>query len=366
MTTTFKAYRFSKTAFSKGMAILLTASLSACGGGGGGGAGGESGAGVMPTNSPSGSSTGNSGNAPIASTIVAASVVPTYTGEELAAYNAVSLARTNCGFGGVNQNSALDAATLNHNGYMALNYQFGHYETVGLTGYTGNQPYQRGVAAGYPNTWTHYTEVLSMATNAPKAGFGLLGARRLLAAPYHLMGIMDVDREVGVSVRSAAQSGSGADYIVTNLGWAPSVYLSIDFAAQPSMPAQHQSSADVLTYPCAGVTGTVYQITAETPDPIPARNLVTSPIGQPVFVQVLAGQTLVITNASVIGPTGAVALLPTMTSANDPNGELSASQAIIMPSVPLAPNRSYAVSITGTNNGVAFSRNFTFTTGATS
>jgi hypothetical protein len=331
-TTTFKTHALSKTALEKGMAILLACSLSACGGGGGVGG---SGAGVTPTNSPSGSSTGNTENAPIASTISAANVVPTYTGEELAAYNTVSLARTSCGFGGVNQNASLDAATLNHNAYMAQNYQFGHYETLGLAGYTGNQPYQRGVAAGYPSALTHYGEVLSMATNIPKAGFGLLGARRLLAAPYHLMGIMGVDREVGVSVRSAGQTGSGADYIETNPSWAPSVYLSIDFASQPSMPAQHQSSTDVLTYPCAGVTGTVVELTAETPSPIPARNLVTSPIGQPVFVQVLAGQTLVITSASVIGPTGAVALL------NLPLLDVPLSRSIMRPSIAV-PRASFS------------------------
>ncbi len=367
MTKVFKLKFPCSSVLARALAMLLiglfAGLLGACGGGGGGGGastGSGSGSAGIPANTP----TGTNSNAPVTSTISAATVTPTYTGEELSAYNTVSLARSACGFGGVNQNATLDAAALNHNAYLAQNYQFGHFETLGLVGYTGNQPYQRGVASGYSSAFTHYTEVLSMATNTPKTGFGALGARRLLAAPYHLVGIMGVDREVGISVRNAGQVGSGADYIVANSSWAPSVYLAINFAAQQSMPMQHQSSTDVLTYPCAGIAGTAYQLSAETPNPIPSRNLATAPIGQPIFVQVLAGQTLVITSASVIGPSGAVALLPTMTNANDPNSELTTSQAMIIPAAPLLQNSSYSVSIVGTNGGVAFTRNFTFTTGA--
>ena len=330
--------------------------LVACGGGGSGG-----GSASTPTSQPPVATTNTT-----ASTITTATVTPNYTAEELAAYNAVSTARTTCGFGGVNQNASLDAATLNHNDYSTRNYQFGHFETAGLAGYTGNQPYQRGVAAGYTPSFIHYGEVLAYASNIPKAGFGLLGTRRLLGAPYHLTGLMGVDRELGINVRSAGPAGTGADFTTTNPSWAPSVYLGIDLASQPSMPSQHQSGTDVLTYPCSGVTGTIYQLTAETPNPVPSRNLLTTPIGQPIFVQVLAGNALVITGASVSGPSGSVALLPTMTSANDPNSELLTNQAMIMPSGPLSPSTTYTVSITGTNNGTQFSRNFTFTTGSTS
>ena len=96
---------------------------------------------------------------------------------------------------------------------------------------------------------------------------------------------------------------------------------------------------------------------------MPSRNLAVNPIGQPVFVQLLAGNVLVITSVSVTGPAGAVALLPTMTASNDPNQELLANMAIIMPSAPLSPSSAYSVFITGTNNGVGFSRSFGFSTG---
>jgi uncharacterized protein YkwD len=336
----------------RSLSLIFTAALvTACGGGGG-------------SSTPAATTPAPVVATTVASTITAATVTPNYTGEELAAYNNFSTARTTCGFGGLNQNTSLDTATVNHNAYMAMNYQFGHYETLGLTDYTGNQPYQRGVAAGYTSAWTSYGEVLTEASGTPKSGFGALGSRRLLAAPYHMTDIFAGFRDVGISVKSSGQTGSGADYIVSNVAWSPYVYLGADFGAQPSSPAQHQSSSDVLTYPCEGVTGTVYQLTAETPNPVPSRNLATNPIGQPIFVQVLAGQTLVISSVTVTGPSGSVGLLPTMTSANDPNTELAANQAFIMPSAPLAPSSTYTVAITGTNNGATFSKNFTFTTGS--
>lgn len=341
------------------VSVLATATvLTACGGGGEGGSSttGNSAESVKPLSTTS---------AFVASNITGATVQSTYTGEELAAYNAVTTARTTCGFGGLNQNTHLDDATLNHNAYMAQNNLFGHYETGGQPGYTGYKPEMRGIVAGYPSSFTSYGEVLSTATYMPKVGFGLRGTRALLGAPYHLMVIMQGNREIGISVRSAGQAGSGADYIMSNAAWAPRALLAIDFGARQGLPVQHQSSVDVLTYPCAGITDTAFMLDNETPNPVPSRNLLAAPIGQPVFVQVLEGQTLVISNATLTGPGGAVALLPTMTSANDPNAVLGAHQAMIIPAAPLAPSTAYNVSITGSNNGTAFSRNFSFTTGNT-
>lgn len=349
-------------------ALAAAMALTACGGGGAGGSAGPAGTDAGGSGGTAGNSAGSlkplgSSTAFVASNITLATVQATYTGEELAAYNAVTTARTTCGFGGLNQNTHLDDATLNHNAYMAQNNVFGHYESAGQPGYTGYLPEMRGIVAGYPSSLTSYGEVLSSATYLPKAGFGLRGTRMLLGAPYHLMGIMQGNRELGISVRSAGQAGSGADYINTDVSWKPRALLAIDFGARQGLPVQHQSSADVLTYPCAGITDTAYMLGNESPNPVPSRNLLTAPIGQPVFVQVLEGQTLVVTSASLIGPGGAVALLPTMTAANDPNTILGNHQAMIIPTAPLTPNTTYNVSITGTNNGTAFSRNFAFTTG---
>jgi hypothetical protein len=174
---------------------------------------------------------------------------------------------------------------------------------------------------------------------------------------------MDLHREVGINITSSGPSGSGADVIVSG-SFAPAVRLAISLSSRSAFPVQRQSSTDVLTYPCSGITGTAYQLTGEDPNPVTPRNLATNPIGQPILVQVLLGRTLIITSATVTGPSGAVALLPTMTQTNDPNGRLSSNTAVIMPDLPLQPNTTYSVVINGTNNGVAFTRSFSFSTGS--
>jgi hypothetical protein len=135
-------------------------------------------------------------------------------------------------------------------------------------------------------------------------------------------------------------------------------------ASSATMMPQVQDANSVLTYPCQGTTGTGWQVLNETPNPVTPRNLATNPIGQPIFVQALSGQTLLIQSASVTGPLGSVALLPTLTAANDPNAHLSGNQAILMPNLPLAPNATYTVSIAGTRNGTAFVKSFSFSSGS--
>ena len=326
--------------------------LTGCGGGGGGGSSSAAPAGGTPTY------TAPTTNASVPVVATGASAT-TYTGEELAAYNWFSTNRQTCGFGLLQQNAQLDTAARNHIVWMVNNNTFSHYEVAATAGFTGVTPWDRMAAAGYSGV--QFGEILAGISTSNKTGFGLKGARNLLVAPYHLMGAMQGNREIGVSVKSGGPIGSGADY--TAAVTANESYLAVDMAASHALLPQVQRSTDVLTYPCQGVTGTAYALTAESPNPVPSRNLAVNPIGQPVFVQLLAGNVLVITSVSVTGPAGAVALLPTMTASNDPNQELLANMAIIMPSAPLSPSSAYSVFITGTNNGVGFSRSFGFSTG---
>ena len=338
-----------KPIFSRSMPAVLAMLLVACGGGGGGGS---------TTTAPT------PADLVVPSTITAATVTPNYPdgSEELAAYNTLSTARTTCGFGGLNQNTLLDQAALNHNFYMAVNSSFTHSEVSGSRGFTGANSNDRATFVGYPLVRPTFSENLYLFSGTSnKLGYGAKGVTGLLGAPYHLRGLVGAHREVGLSVRSSGIVGSGADY--AEPGLAPAVWLSISAGSTQALTPQRQSSSDVLTYPCNGVTGTAYQLTGESPNPVTPRDLATNPIGQPILVQLLEGRLLVVSSASVTGPGGSVALLPTMTYANDPNFRVEPHQAIIMPNLPLAPNTSYSVVINGTNNGVAFTRSFSFTTG---
>jgi len=61
----------------------------------------------------------------------------------------------------------------------------------------------------------------------------------------------------------------------------------------------------------------------------------------------------------------AVVMRSPVTGAADPNGRLANDPQIgyVLPDAPLQPNTSYRVTISGTNNGAAFQKTFTFTTG---
>ena len=282
-----------------------------------------------------------------------------YSGEELGAYRRLNTARVTCGFGYLQQNKRLDTAASNHVTWMLANARYAHAEVAGTAAFTGVDASDRLPAAGYALSGSWGTgEIIDELPRSDKTGFGSAGINNLLGAPYHLLEAMSSVREMGVSVKSGGPSGaditgaSRVSYIVVNMAYAGQV-----------LP-QLQNAKEVLTYPCQGITGTNWQLQGEFPSPVPSRNLGTSPIGQPIFVQVLEGNKLTIASASIVGPLGAVALLPTMTRANDPNTELGAHQALIMPNAPLKPNTSYSVSISGLNSGVAFSRNFSFQTGS--
>lgn len=275
---------------------------------------------------------------------------PSYTGEDLAAYNALNAARSKCGFGYLRQNPAIDHAVADHITWMVNNNTFSHFETPGTQGYDVSSRVQ---AAGY--NYTQVGEVIAQRTGANKSGWGALSVRNLLAAPYHLMGMMDSNREIGVSVGSGATTGfASGRYAMT----------VIDVGASSAVPPQVQGAGDILTYPCQGVTNTAYRLSNESPNPLPGRDLLANPIGQPIFIQVKPGQTLALTTASITTTAGAhpVDIATTLTADTDPNRRLSANQAIIVPNAPMAPSTQYTVTINGTNNGANFTRQFTFTT----
>jgi len=357
-----------KTIFSTA-SLVAVMTLTACGGGGGSSAPAASGTTtpVAPVSGGSGTLTTTqptipSGTVPI---ITAAAPTPTYAvgSEELAAFNQINLARSTCGFGTVRQNTLIDLAAFNHINWMAYNNIISHNEISNTTGFTGLTVGSRFNYVGYTN-WAQGGEVLTQTNASVKAGYGLQFTRALLAAPYHLMGLADRYSEVGISVKTSGPTGSGAD--IAYPGSAVSTWLVADLGASPTYPLQSQTTTDVLTYPCQGVTNTATGASNESPNPIANRNLATSPIGQPVIIQVQQGQVLTITTSSIVTTIGSnpVQIATTLTSANDANYMTAANKAIIIPNAPLAANTQYTVTIQGTNNGALFTKSFTFTTGA--
>lgn len=348
----------------------IAASLAACGGGGGGGdaptvtaAPGTTTTApvVVPTTTVSTPTVA----AVLPDTIVTTTPAATYVAasEEQLAFNLLNTERERCGFGRLAQNAALDAAALAHAEYQLKNNVNSHFEdaTAFPLGFTGVLPADRVIAKGYLAPGAVGDEFASVQGPTSKVGLGSKLMRSLLNAPYHLKSLMSGYRDIGVSVRDGADVGSPIARVV----------LQLDAAYKTADNQQLLASDAVKTYPCEGTTGVDNKLVNESPNPVPGRNLAANPLGSSIYVAVRDGNVLKITSATMTSvATGLPVTLRTpITSENDPNGPCTTGcfkehQGYVVPDAALATNAKYQVSITGTNNGVAFSRTFEFSTGS--
>lgn len=303
--------------------------------------------------------------APQPSTIVTSVPTDTYNtvtqAEEKAAFALLNAERSACGFGKLAQNALLDTAARGHAEWMHQNSTYEHRQTSGSIGFTGVSSLDRAAAVGYQNIKPQENFNLSYASS--KANSHIQSVRGLFSAPYHGLNFLSSRRDIGISIRKKVDDG------VTYGAWV-GVY---DFGIRSPDSAQFASSSEVLTYPCQGTSGVDFRLDDEAPNPVGhlGRNLLTNPVGHPIYVMVGQGRTLTITSTSIIeAATGlAIATLPARTSANDSYMVDGANSAFILPDLPLKPATQYQVTVSGNHgtgplNRTVFSRTFTFTTGS--
>ncbi len=327
-----------------GLIAAFLFALTGCGGGGGG---------------------GDSADTPDVPVVQPSSLVttvsqPTYgtTTEEWAAFNLINAERDRCGLGKLAQSTAADTATAGHSLWNVTNGYTGHFQTPNTTAFTGVSPFDRLVASGYGSSGSFQAnESIFARTSTDPAGMGVTGTRLLLNAPYHAIVMLDGYRDVGIKILSSNDVPGAAS---------PQVTVGYKFAYKYDQGAQLLAGDAVSTYPCEGTTGVSRQLTNESPNPVPGRNLAQQPLGSSIMVLIRQGQTLNITSATLTNLTTgtAVTLRSPATSATDPNNALQSHQAFVSADAPLDALTQYQATISGTNNGTPFSRTFTFTTGS--
>lgn len=323
--------------------------LTGCGGGGGGSDG----------------SADNGNTTPDVPQIQPSSLVtsiqqPTYStnSDELAAFSLLNTERDRCGLGKLAQSTTADVATAGHALWNVTNGFTSHYQAPNTTAFTGVSPFDRLVASGYGSTGSFMAnESIFSRTNSDPSGMALTGTRLLLNAPYHALVMLDGYRDVGVKVLSSNDVPGAST---------PQVTVGYKFAYKYDQGAQLLAGDAVSTYPCEGTTNVSHQLTNESPNPVPGRNLAQQPLGSSIMILVRQGQTLNITSATLTNlATGAAVTLRTpSTSTTDPNNALQSHQAFVSADAPLDALTQYQASISGTNNGRPFSRTFSFTTGS--
>jgi len=302
------------------LAAVLAATLAACGGGG------DSATPTAPTT-------------PV-TPVVTAPGAPTQTGDmALDGYNWFNFRRAQAGLSVLARNSLLDTAAQGHSNYQQQNNTITHEQTVGKPGYTGATLAQRLASAGYRLAGQYVSgEVISAAGQAS----GFYHAEELIGAVYHRFVIFEpVFREMGTGAATSASY----------------TYFTADFAASGGY-GPGVGRGNVAVYPAVNQTMVPVNFfsDSEAPDPVPDRN----EVGYPISVQSNVGANVVVNSFTVHQRGGADLPTRLLTSAVDSHTPTSA--AAIIPLAVLKSNTVHDVSFSGTVDGVAVSRNWSFTT----
>ncbi|MYM80755.1 MULTISPECIES: CAP domain-containing protein [Duganella] len=268
--------------------------------------------------------------------------------------------RSKVGLGLLAQNTKLDTASANHLSYLLANdvnnggtVNFNsydpatgrsmlHIENGALAKFTGVQELDRVKFAGYDGSYAG-EEVTFGGNQGGAAAFGTLAQ-----TVYHRAGLMLQNvREIGVAV--------GTDKSQT-------VVMEMGLKTNQSVASDY-----VGVYPANGQTGVALHAYVEAPNPFPdlstANDDFPTKTSYPISVSVVTGNTIAVTTFTVTEAGQAAPMdVRLMTRSNDPNSYLTSNVAFLIAKVPFKSATTYNVKFVGTNNGAAFTKEWSFKT----
>lgn len=256
-------------------------------------------------------------------------------------FNWFNFRREQLGVPKVARNARIDAAAQGHSEYQKANSSITHDQIAGRPGFTGATVGDRLAEANYqftPGASYAYGEVISATSDTS----GVSAAEDLIAAIYHRFVIFEpMFKEAGAG---AATIPGGLTYFTTN------------FSANGLSDVLGQGS--VVTYPFVNqryVPRNFYSDN-EAPDPVPNLN----EVGYPISVHADINSTVTVQSFTVRPRGGSPLGVQLLTRATDTN--TPASVAAIIPLNPLAAGTIYDVQFSGTVDGDAVTRTWSFTT----
>lgn len=303
-------------------AVLLASLLAACGGGGDGG--------------------GGATQLTQASVLAQEPGAPVMTGNPAVdGINWINYRRAQAGLAVLADNSHIDVAAQGHSDYQRINNTGpSHGQTPGLPGFTGATLLDRLDAAGYTLIRPYaFGEVIAAAGDPA----GAVMVEELIGAIYHRFVIFEpLFKDIG--------AGSAT----TNAGY---TYFTADFGASDGYGAG-LGRGSVITYPFSAQTKVPRNFfsDSETPDPVPNQN----EVGYPISVHADITSSLTVQSFSVRPRGGANLAVRLLSAAID--AETGTGTAAIIPLAVLAAGTIYDVSFSGTVDGVAVTRDWSFTT----
>jgi uncharacterized protein YkwD len=243
------------------------------------------------------------------------------------------------------RNSKIDIAALGHSNYQSVNATITHDQIEGRSGFTGATLFDRLGAAGY--TFTQdigaFGEVIVRTGN----NSGFQASEDLITAIYHRFVIFEpLFREVGAA---SATSAEGYHYVTTN------------FAVDGFVPVLG-GTGNVVTYPFANQQNVprIFYSDTESPDPVATKN----EVGYPISVHADITSTIEVQNFTMQPRGGAPLAVQLLQKSTDKHllDSNMGSVAAIIPVDVLAAGTTYDVRFTGTVDGVAVDRSWSFTT----
>jgi uncharacterized protein YkwD len=316
--------------------LLLAGYLTSCGGGGGGSTASQTTATVTTPAATTTTTAPSSGPTP-----ADALVGPQATGNSATDGLAwINFRRQQLGEPALLRTATIDTAALAHSNYQQRNNLITHTEVAGNPGFTGVSVGERLTAANYRFTASSYAFGEVISSTVDPSGFN--AAEELITAIYHRFAIFEPEfRQAGAG---AAASSSGRNY------------LTVDFTVDGLGAVLGKSN--FVVYPADQQRGlpTVFFSDYESPDPVPDRN----EVGYPVSVHADITSSIAVQSFTIKPRNGAN--LPTVLLQNATDPHTPASTAAIVPHDVLAPATTYDVQFSGTVDGTAVSRAWSFTT----
>ena len=265
---------------------------------------------------------------PATSNLQGPSANAAYSNPDLqAAFNILNGARGRCGFGYWVKDAKLNLAAENHVSYMIQNKTLTHTEIPGRPAFTGKEVSDRAYATGFDARY-------GVGELAGYSGSASEIANNLLAATYHLGGVISSTQKVGIAF--------GAGYFSAEL--ADTQYLG-----------QRLAKNQVATYPCQGEV-IAPSHAAESPNPVPGKDATS--LGSPFAIKTRDGQRLNVTSYEIT-LNGVPVQTSLLKSDNDPNGVIVPSYAYVLPMQPLVSSATYAFKASGDVDGVKFAVAYT-------
>ena len=323
-------------------ALVSAAGLSACGGGGSS-APAPSAAAPTPAAAPA-PATGYASRQPVTSV-----PAPTYFASsfQLSAFNRLNALRASVGLGLFTQNASLDGSAQAHANYVKSNgIGNGHLEAAGLTGFTGVNPGDRMVAAGY-----------SLTAGSEDIGFtgaGVAAVDDLTDAVYHRIPFLSFKlRDIGVGFVQTSTDPNPAFNTYANV-------LNMGYIGT----GQGAPALTSVVWPADNSTTTSTSMPSESPRPgTPGASGV---FGYPVSISVDEDRAVTVTTFTLTDNTGATVLCNLLSNATDTNlAQVTLSPksfVALVPRDPLKPAATYTVQFVGAIDGVAYSKTWSFKT----